>query len=66
MTNLAFERYKQGLSQAGLSRLAGVPRSQISMIETGRIVAWPGHLRRLAEALDWKDDPKDLIKEAAL
>jgi hypothetical protein len=36
------------------------------MIETGRIVAWPGHLRRLAEALDWKDDPKDLIKEAAL
>jgi transcriptional regulator with XRE-family HTH domain len=64
--NLALERHKRGLSQAGLSQLANVHRPQISMIETGRIVAWPGHLKRLAKALDWKDDPKDLVKEVTL
>ncbi|MDR1184125.1 MAG: helix-turn-helix transcriptional regulator [Coriobacteriales bacterium] len=66
MKNLALERHRRGLSQSGLSQLAGVPRTQISMIETGRIVAWPGHLKRLAKALDWKSDPKDLIKEVRL
>jgi transcriptional regulator with XRE-family HTH domain len=45
-------RREKGLSQRGLSDLAGVPQSHISKIETGRVNLTVSSLTAIANALD--------------
>jgi transcriptional regulator with XRE-family HTH domain len=66
MRAIRLERIKRGLTQEGLGRLANVPRTQVSMIECGVGVPWPGYMKRLVKVLDWKGDPADLLKEVEL
>ena len=47
-------RQKKGLTQEVLSGLASIPRSHLSMIESGRLSPQVDTLWRIAEALDMR------------
>ena len=52
---LKAERLKRELTQVELSYISGVPVSEISKLETGRMQRpFPSHAQRLAEALQLK------------
>ncbi len=44
-------REKRGISQLRLSQVTGIAPGTISNIETGKIIAYPGWKKRLADAL---------------
>lgn len=62
-TKLERLRTELGLSKAALARAAEMQQGMISWIENGRFVPYESQLRKLANALDWKGDPADLMKE---
>ena len=45
-------RIAAGLSQAELSRLTGIHPASICQLERGHIRCWPGHLAKIARALN--------------
>ena len=45
-------RKAAGLSQAELSRRTGIHPASICQLERGHIRCWPGHLARIARALN--------------
>jgi transcriptional regulator with XRE-family HTH domain len=56
MNDLARQRIKRlrqdrGWTQAKLSRMTGIHTSTISHLEGGKMTLWPGHARRIAQAL---------------
>jgi transcriptional regulator with XRE-family HTH domain len=51
MRLLEFERRKRRWSQAHLADLAGLPQSDISLLETGRLRPSPSQSARLAAVL---------------
>jgi transcriptional regulator with XRE-family HTH domain len=56
-------RTKIGMSKASLARAARIDQGQMSKIESGRVVPYPGELARLAEALHWPvDDAEELLE----
>ena len=59
---LRAERQRQELTQVQLSYLSGVPVSEISKIETGRMLPYPKHEERLAAALGIKA-PDQLVTQ---
>ena len=63
MLNLKYERVKRDLTQPELGAMANVDPCAISRAERHGY-AYPGHLRRLADALEWKGDPRELLHEA--
>ena len=62
LTTLEFERRKRSMTQASLGARAHVDPCAISRAER-HALAYPGHLKRLAAALDWKGEPADLLQE---
>ena len=48
---MKFRRDEMGLSQAGLGRLSGVPRSRISEMETLKLMAYGSAARKLGRVL---------------
>ncbi len=51
MLKIRAERRRRGWNQTKLAYISGVNIADISKIETGRIVPYPGHRKRLAKAL---------------
>ncbi len=56
---LAGARYREGMTQAALAEVAGIPRRHISEMENGRRPIGKKNARLLAEAL--KIDPRRLL-----
>jgi len=54
-------RERRKWSQARLAREAQLCQSTLSQIENGRFVPYDTQLSKLANALDWKGDPNDLL-----
>lgn len=63
MLVLTKKRKDLGWSQSELSRRAGMHVSSMCAIERGRLIAWPGQRRSIAEALDWPLDRADELFE---
>jgi transcriptional regulator with XRE-family HTH domain len=61
---LRYERFRRGLSQAGIAAAARVPQPMVSLIERGRLVPTPAQLTRLAAVLDIP--PDDLLRDVSL
>ncbi len=51
MFRITFEREKQKLTKADLSRLSGVSKSTLCRLEKGKIYPYPGWRNKLAKAL---------------
>ncbi len=66
MIKLRIERFRLGMSQQTLGELSGIQQSEISRIESKKTLASPLIRRRIADALNWKNDPKELFKEVNL
>lgn len=54
--NLRKYRSENNLTQLGLAKLTDISPSDISSIETGRIIPYPGWRRRIAEALELPEE----------
>jgi transcriptional regulator with XRE-family HTH domain len=52
-----------GLSQAAVARKAGLHPSTVSLIECARLKAGEGQAKRIARALGWAGDLKELFDE---
>ncbi len=61
---LTREREKRGLSKFALGRIANVHPATVGKIESGRQVPYAPQLTRLAEALEWKGEPQELLEVA--
>ena len=61
MFRLTRIRKNEGITQAELSRLTGIPRPTICHIENGKVYPFPGWKQRIGEALDI--DPEILFEE---
>lgn len=57
-------REEQKLSKAALSRKANMNDSTIGWIENGRYLPYDVQLEKIAAALGYEGDPKDLMNEA--
>ena len=57
-------RQDLGWSQARLSREAELCQATVCAIELGRLRPYPSQLLKLAQALDWKGIPEELLKES--
>jgi transcriptional regulator with XRE-family HTH domain len=62
---LKIEREKRGWSQSRLARKAELCQSTVSQIENGRLRPYPTQLFKLANALDWKGDPQELVEQTS-
>ena len=60
---LAIERERMGLSQAELARLAQVNQTSLSRIERGLEPAYPTRGQRIADAIGWEGDYRELFEE---
>jgi transcriptional regulator with XRE-family HTH domain len=56
---LTVERKARGISTSALARRAEMHLSSVTQIETGRLKAFPGQVRKLALALEWPADRAD-------
>lgn len=65
MMRLTLERWKKGWSKAELSRRCGANASSISRIESGKEPPFPLRAQRIADALEWKEDPMLLFEEVS-
>ena len=63
MLVLELERRKRNLSLSGFSRLSGVDKGTLSKLEHKKLVPYPGHVKKLAAALNWSKDPAELFQE---
>ena len=52
-----------GLTQAALARKAGIDAATVSRLVNGRMPAYAGWARRLADALGWAGNPAELFEE---
>ena len=51
VTKMKIERVKRGLSQIKLAKIAEAAAGDVSRIELGRMIPYPGQARRLAKVL---------------
>lgn len=63
MKKITAERLALGWSQQRLARETCMASTSVNQIESGRLVAYPGQLTKLAAALKWTGDPADLLEE---
>lgn len=56
MINLQKRRKALKLSQSRLAAISGVHASDISRFESGRLIPYPGQLKKLLEALGLEED----------
>lgn len=62
-TALQRERKQMHLSKAELARRTGMQQGTIGWIESRRFIPYDSQLIKLAEALNWNEDPQKLLKE---
>ncbi|MCH7708704.1 MAG: helix-turn-helix transcriptional regulator [Myxococcales bacterium] len=58
------ERLSRGWTQTELAYFARMSSADVSRIESGRMVPYPGHAQRLARVLGL--DPSELLEEVEL
>ncbi len=58
---LTTERTRRGWSRSELARRAHMNPSTVSLIEAGRLVPYPGQLRKLAKALGIRQADADWL-----
>lgn len=63
MKRVSVERKRLGWSQAELARRANINASSLSRIESGYEPAFPNRGKRIADALGWDGDPKELFED---
>jgi DNA-binding XRE family transcriptional regulator len=63
MNLLKHLRTECGISQRKLAEEAGMSKPFITWAENGRFIPSPSQLERIALALDYYDEPTDLLKE---
>ena len=59
---ITHERERLNLSKSALAAKAGIHVSSLSQIENMRLVAYPSQMKKLARALNFKDDPAKLFQ----
>lgn len=59
-------RKELGWSQSELARRAGLNQSTLNQIESGRLLPYPSQIQKLAQALNWKGNPEDLLQDAQI
>ena len=65
MIELTRQREARGWNKTELAREAGIQQSVVGMIENRRLTApYPAQLHKLAKALDFKEEPEFLLREA--
>jgi len=52
-------RASRGMSQAQLAEATGIPRTDISRFETGRMIPTPDEVARIKAALSWPDNAQE-------
>lgn len=62
MLRIVKERKARGLSQAKLARLADVNVSSLCRIEAGKEPEYPKRGQRIADALGWTGDYRELFE----
>lgn len=62
-TALQLKREQMSLSKAELARRAGMQQGLIGWIESRRFIPYDSQLAKLAEALNWSEDPTGLLEE---
>lgn len=63
-TALELIRKKRGMTKADLARAAEMQQSVIGWIESRRFSPYDSQLIKIAAALDWSGDPRELLLEA--
>ncbi|MBQ9003667.1 MAG: helix-turn-helix transcriptional regulator [Eggerthellaceae bacterium] len=63
MLRMTEERKSRGLSMSALARRAEMHVSSISQIESGHLIPYEKQMAKIAKALNWEDDPKELFAE---
>jgi transcriptional regulator with XRE-family HTH domain len=63
MIELTRQRLALDLSKQQVSFRARVAASTLGQIESGRFTPYEPQLLRIAAALGWEDDPRDLLAE---
>lgn len=63
MIRLTLELKKLGLSQSECARRACVNQTSLSRIITGKEPAFPNRGKRIADAIGWEGDPRELFEE---
>jgi len=63
MLRLTALREERRWSRAELARRARMGNADVGRIESGRLIAYPGQLVKLADAIGWPDDPAALLDE---
>ena len=63
MNALRREREARKMSKAEVARASGLNESTYGQIENRRFQPYPGQLSRIAKALEWRGDPKELLEE---
>lgn len=63
MLRLTAMREARGWTRAELARRANMGNADVGRIESGRLVAYPSQLVKLAGALEWTGTPDALVDE---
>ena len=63
MLKVTVVRKDKGLTQAQLSDLTGIAAPQINALERQRIKPYEGWQRRIAAALEWDREPRELFED---
>lgn len=66
ITKLEALRFKHGLTKAELARRAKMQEGVIGWIESGRFKPYDSQLTKIAKALDWAGDPRELLEEVGI
>lgn len=63
MLELSKQREAHGWNKTELARRSGIQQSDIGRFESGRSIPYQSQLQKLATALGYRGDPKDLLIE---
>jgi len=63
MLRLTALREGRRWSRAELARRARMGNADVGRIESGRLIAYPGQLVKLADALGWPGSPEALLED---
>lgn len=56
-------RREQEMNKADLARATKMQGSTIGQIESGRLIPYASQLRKIADALNWPEDPSLLLND---
>ena len=57
-------RVERGMTKTDLSRAAKIQQNVIGWVESRRFTPYDSQLRKIAAALEWDGDPRELLKGA--